>query len=264
MTPAPIHRPCPACAADRATRLAAYATAEWDVVQCDACGFVYLQNPPPYEALQEDFAWEKTSADKKKKGGSTSLSGLNRWLRARLGMQAGKRGDGLFPRLFGAGRVLDIGCGDRIRTEAPITPYGIEVSRALHARADAAMRARGGFCAHGAGAEAIWQFDPAFFDGVILHSYLEHESDPARVLQGIHRALKPGGTVYVRVPNYGSLNRRLVGAKWCGFRHPDHVNYFTLASLRAMAAKAGFTTDLLNRANLWVDDNIQALLHRPS
>lgn len=255
-------RPCPACGTDHAKRLEAYSPAEWDVVECQTCGFVYLRNPPPYQALKEDFAWEKTYAEKKKKGGSTGLSGFNRWLRGKLGLTGGKRGDKLFPRLFGAGKVLDIGCGDRIRTEPPITPYGIEISTALQARADAAMRARGGFCLHDAGADGVWKLDEGFFDGVILHSYLEHEADPLRVLKGIHRALKPGGVVYVRVPNFGSLNRRVVGATWCGFRHPDHVNYFTLASLRDMAAKAGFSTELLNRANLWVDDNIQALLHR--
>jgi hypothetical protein len=38
------------------------------------------------------------------------------------------------------------------------------------------------------------------------------------------------------------------------------VNYFTLSTLRAMAAKAGFSLALVNGARLWVDDNIQALL----
>ncbi len=258
------HRPCPACQADRSSRLEAYAPADWDVVACGNCGFVFLRNPPPYAALEEDFAWEKTYAEKKKQGGSTGLSGLNRRLRAALGLTGGKRGDAKFAAWFGAGKVLDIGCGDRIRTAIPITPYGIELSTALHARSDAAMRARGGYCLKAAGADGVWQFEPAFFDGVILHSYLEHEANPMRVLEGIHRVLKPDCKVYVRVPNYGSLNRRVVGAKWCGFRHPDHVNYFTFASLRAMAAKAGFSTKLVNHANLWVDDNIHALLQRLS
>ena len=73
-------------------------------------------------------------------------------------------------------------------------------------------------------------------------------------------AMMPGGKVFVRVPNYGSLNRRVMGARWCGFRYPDHVNYFTSATLRTMAAMAGFSMQIVNRANLWIDDNIQALL----
>ncbi len=82
------------------------------------------------------------------------------------------------------------------------------------------------------------------FNGVIMHSYLEHEVEVMAVLNGAFRALRPGGKVYVRVPNFGSLNRRLIGAKWCGFRYPDHVNYFTLASLRQVASRAGSKRNL--------------------
>jgi SAM-dependent methyltransferase len=254
------HRPCPACDADSAARVEAYAPAEWDVVQCGGCGMVYLRNPPPYEALEEDLAWEKTSSEKKKQGGSTALSGVNRWLRAQLGLTGGKRADGKYLGWFGAGRVLDIGCGARLRVGAPMIPYGIELSTALWRRSEEQMKALGGSCLHAAGAEGIWTFDEGFFAGVIMHSYLEHEVDVTGVLRGAHRALQPQGKVFVRVPNYGSVNRRVVGRKWCGFRHPDHVNYFTLSTLRAVAARVGFSTTLLNRWNLWFDDNIQVLL----
>jgi predicted SAM-dependent methyltransferase len=83
-----------------------------------------------------------------------------------------------------------------------------------------------------------------------------------RVLQGAHRALKPTGAVYIRVPNFGSLNRRVIGPKWCGFRYPDHVNYFTLATLTDAARRAGFDLQLVNGARLMIDDNIQALLRK--
>jgi len=57
--------------------------------------------------------------------------------------------------------------------------------------------------------------------------------------------------------------RRVIGAKWCGFRYPDHVNYFTLHSLRDVAARAGFSCQLVNKISLPVDDNISVLLRKP-
>ena len=57
---------------------------------------------------------------------------------------------------------------------------------------------------------------------------------------------RAGRPIYVRVPNYGSLNRKMLGAKWCGFRYPDHVNYFTTKSLGAMAGDCGLKLKLLN------------------
>jgi len=254
------HRPCPNCAADKAERIEAYAPRDWDVVACADCGMVYLRNPPAYEALHEEFAWEKTYAEKAEQGGSTPVSGWGRTLRTKLGLIGRNRVEGKFLGWFGAGPVLDIGCGEAARVHAPMTPYGIELSSALWARADAAMQAQGGHCLHEAGATGVWNFDEGFFNGIIMHSYLEHEVDVMGVLKGAQRALKPGGKIYVRVPNYASVNRRVVGRKWCGFRHPDHVNYFTLSSLRDSAARAGLTLTLLNPWNLWFDDNIKVLL----
>jgi SAM-dependent methyltransferase len=141
-------------------------------------------------------------------------------------------------------------------------PYGIELSTHLHTLADANMRVLGRYCIHGAGAKAIWDFPAAHFDGVVMNSYLEHETNVMGVLKGAHRALKRTGAVYVRLPNFGSLHRRVIAGKWCGLRHPDHVNYFTLATLRATVAKAGFTTELINRITLPFDDNITVLLRK--
>ncbi|WP_299831766.1 class I SAM-dependent methyltransferase [uncultured Roseobacter sp.] len=255
-------RPCPCCTATDAEPWDRYSPDDWQVVRCITCDMTYLRNPVAYEALEEDFAWEKTyEAKKDVSKGSTALSPGIRSLRKKLGLTHRDKHD-MYRTWFNDGHVLDIGCGLGARVRPPMTPYGIELSKALHAHADAYMRSHGGFCAHGAGAEAIWEFDERQFDGIIMNSYLEHETEAMAVLKGAHRALKNDGAVYVRVPNFGSLNRRVIGANWCGFRYPDHVNYFTLATLTDIARRAGFTTQLVNRIALPVDDNITVLLHK--
>ncbi len=140
------------------------------------------------------------------------------------------------------------------------TPFGIEISRELHAQADAKMRARGGYAVHAPAIDGLRSFEDGSFDGVIMNSYLEHEEHPAPVLAEVARVLRANGRAYVRVPNYGALNRRVRGRQWCGFRYPDHVNYFTEKSLRSMAGTAGFGTRLVNWLNLPIDDNIKMLL----
>lgn len=261
MTESSAPRPCPVCNITDATLLPEYSPEPWQVVTCNGCAMTYLQNPPAYEALEEDFAWEKTYEDKKAASrGSTPLSPYVRKLRNALGMYRDKTKS--FRRWFNDGHVLDIGSGWGQRITAPMTPYGIELSRELHRISDERMRAQGGYCLHGAGAEAIWEFDEHQFDGIVMFSYLEHETDVTGVLKGAYRALKPTGGVFIRVPNFGTLNRQVIGPKWCGFRYPDHVNYFTLCSLRRCAAKIGFQTTLVNRFTLPVDDNISVLLRK--
>lgn len=197
MTDTPALRPSPACTITSALPLARYSPAPWQVDTCSGCDMTYLRNPPAYDALQEDFAWEKTYADKKaSSAGWTRFSPYARKLRNALDMCRNKTSS--FRRWFNGGHVLDI----------------------------------------------------------------EHETDAMGVLKGAHRALKPSGGVFVRVPNFGSLNRRVIGAEWCGFRYPDHVNYFTLATLTHAAHRAGFTTELINRIRLHIDDNISVLLRK--
>ncbi len=107
-------------------------------------------------------------------------------------------------------------------------------------------------------------FPKDYFESVLMHSFLEHEEKPGELLEGVYRILKPGGHAYVRVPNYGSVNRMVTGRKWCGFRYPDHVNYFTVGSLKKLAEATGYRFKLLNKLNIAFDDNVKALLIKPS
>jgi len=259
-------RACEVCGGRSTDPVSAYSRDGWQIVSCRECRFVYLANPPAHEALEEaDFAWENSSRseEKRRKKVAPAFYGLDYATRFRMGLfeQSDMQ---KFLKWFGEGKVLDVGCGGGTRLAAPFVPHGIEVSRALAAKADEHMRRLGGYCLHGPGSEAIWQFPESYFDGIVMRSYLEHEKEAFHVLDGAFRALKPGGKVYVKVPNYGSLNRKVVGRNWCGFRLPDHVNYFTLDSLKNLAKAAGFACELKNPINLVVDDNIHALFIKDS
>jgi hypothetical protein len=54
----------------------------------------------------------------------------------------------------------------------------------------------------------------------------------------------------------------MLGAKWCGFRYPDQVNYFTTKSLGTMAGDCGLKLRLLNPLRLPLDDHLNAVLQR--
>jgi hypothetical protein len=64
----------------------------------------------------------------------------------------------------------------------------------------------------------------------------------------------------VKVPNFASMNRVVMGRHWCGFRHPDHLNYFTPKTLRLLAEATGFDVELPFLDALPTDDNMVAIL----
>jgi len=266
--PGLMERTCPHCGhgahpSDAPETLTRYGSAEWPIARCRSCGFVYLPTVPTYDRLGEELAWEKSHAAEKQRREARPITGSldrnTRWRLRLLGRNEARR----YRRLFPAGRVLDVGCGKGGRIPEEYTPYGIEISQGLARTAREKMEPRGGQVIEAPAVEAIDQLEANSFAGVILRSYLEHEAQPLAVLKGTARVLRADGSAYVKVPNFGGLNRRLMGRRWCGVRLPDHVNYFTLSSLRRMARAAGLQLTLLNPLNLPLDDNIHAQL-RPA
>lgn len=49
-----------------------------------------------------------------------------------------------------------------------------------------------------------YPFDDDFADEIHFYHVLEHLDDPVRKLEEIHRILKPGGILYMRVPHFSS------------------------------------------------------------
>ena len=44
-----------------------YSNGEWKIVECQETGMVFLENPPDYSRLVEEFAWEKTYEEESKR-----------------------------------------------------------------------------------------------------------------------------------------------------------------------------------------------------
>ena len=257
-----IERQCPQCSSDARNEVKRYSRDHWLVVECFECGFVYLWNVPDYSQLVDEFAWEKSyEAEHRRRVQERGFS--KRVAKAFRDMLVQpSRNEKIYRRLFRPGPVLDVGCGAGTSVPSGYTPFGIELSRHLWQVANARMQQAGGRCVHAPAVEGIDMFEPKMFSGVILRSILEHERQPLRLLAKVSRVLRDDGAVFVRVPNFASLNRRIRGSSWCGFRYPDHVNYFTPRSLSDMAAKCGFRMKLLHPFRVAVDDNVNGSLRK--
>jgi SAM-dependent methyltransferase len=265
-----VARTCPLCGdANAATPASRYSVDPWTVKICGGCGFTYITAAPDYAALFEQMSWEKTAQLETERREATrrvqqSLSKKTRW---RMGLLPRKKIPELLGRFAEAGNVVDLGCGDGGQLEgiAPsFVPHGIEISREAAARADARFRSAGGYAVNASCLDGLREFPDEYFTAASLRSYLEHELHPADVLRELWRTLKPGAIVIVKVPNFASLNRRVMGLRWCGFRHPDHLNYFTPDTLRRMAGACGFQTWFGPTWRFPTSDNMWALLKRPA
>jgi SAM-dependent methyltransferase len=95
-------------------------------------------------------------------------------------------------------------------------------------------------------------FPDCSFDCVYLDSVLEHVLDPVAIVNEIWRILRPGGILYVGVPNEDSLlnaarkilyamaGKRQISVKTKPFKRPFHVVGFTERSFRRILRNCGF------------------------
>jgi len=72
-------------------------------------------------------------------------------------------------------------------------------------------------------------FQENVFDAILCYQVLEHVSDPQQVLQGLYSVLRPGGRLYLTVPQGWGLHHE-----------PHHYFNFTRYGLRLLFDRVGF------------------------
>ena len=144
-----------------------------------------------------------------------------------------------------ANRSLDVGCG----AGAFLTAFaragwqseGTELSEV------AVDRLTGnGFRIHRGAIEDLEL--PNGYDVAVLSEVLEHLRDPRAALANTARALRQGGVVYLTTPNFASLSRRVLRERWRVIGVPEHLYYFSPASLRALLKLVG-----LRPVRIWTE-----------
>lgn len=81
--------------------------------------------------------------------------------------------------------------------------------------------------------------DKNIYDVLMMNHVLEHFTDLHHAMKKVKTLLKPGGHLYLRVPNHDSFDRRKMGNKWPAYL-PFHISYFSKKSLKILLAKQNF------------------------
>jgi SAM-dependent methyltransferase len=85
----------------------------------------------------------------------------------------------------------------------------------------------------------------ARFDVACAWHALEHVAEPQGALQRISSSLRPGGRLFVEVPNIDSVRARRAGEDWFHLDAEHHVAHYAPRSLRALLERAGFRVELI-------------------
>ncbi len=85
------------------------------------------------------------------------------------------------------------------------------------------------------------------YDLIFLVNLIEHVYDPLLILQKLQKLLNPGGLIYIKTPNWKSLDERIFrNHNWVGYHCPRHWILFSKKSFTRLANKANLIIHKFN------------------
>ena len=226
----------------------------YHVVACEACGFIFLADPPESDMLSRWYVEGYGSKDYSEpvQRAANLISLLRRLVKQAGLLHWAKRGRAYwrwlqrdqFDKLAPVhGRILDVGCGEGFLMHHLKKPgrelVGLEPSRA------AAHRARElGFTVHENFSEVL-QRGSALFDALILAQVIEHLEDPRLYLRDISGLLAPGGLLIIGCPNAASYLGEWFGRAWINWHLPFHLWHFTPTTIQLLLEAQGWSVQRL-------------------
>ncbi len=236
-------RRCPTCGGAEATP-----ELEKDhmrIVRCTACDLVYVSpvfDESHYKKVYRSTEYQDIVRDL---GIRSHAYRVERFGRERVDIMARHLP---IPRP----RMLDVGCSTGFVVEAArdrgwdavgldLNPSAVEFgcSRGLDLR-DVALEDA--------------ELEPGSFDAVCLFDVLEHLLEPVRTVQACTRLLRPGGILFMYVPNYDSASRLLMGRDAHFIWPTHHLNYYTPITMRNLLRREGLLPEYVATEGLDIVD----------
>jgi 2-polyprenyl-3-methyl-5-hydroxy-6-metoxy-1,4-benzoquinol methylase len=79
------------------------------------------------------------------------------------------------------------------------------------------------------------------FDVIVSMEVLEHTIQPVHIIKNIFKLLRPGGILYITVPNFNSIGRLRMKGNYPIICYPEHISFFTKKSIRVALKRTGFS-----------------------
>ena len=98
---------------------------------------------------------------------------------------------------------------------------------------------------------ALDSFEPASFDAITLWHVLEHVHTLNETLKKLKLALKPGGFLFIAVPNYTSHDASYYQQYWAAYDVPRHLYHFSPAAMKTLVSSHGLTMTTI--LPMWFD-----------
>ncbi len=209
--------------------------------QCNYCEAYYLDPHPSNDQLGRAYGATYYGE------GEQKFSGL---IQEAMDFFPKRRARQITKAMGNKGKVLDIGCGnghflEMMKAQGGVEIYGIEMPGNS---ADRASKIPGINLKIGSLQDDDYQ--ASMFDAITMFHVFEHLHNPQEMLQRISKLLRPGGVLYISVPNIDSWQARWFKGKWLHLDPPRHLFFFTPKRFTALLGEMGFSKEKEKHFNI--------------
>lgn len=228
---------CPACRSVRSRRIFEVTTIRrYAIDQCKTCGLAYSTPRPTAKDLDEFYTSTYFSHTQQDNFGYADYRGMAEYNAKRMWGQLKKYHD---LSQLPSKTLLDVGCATggflaSAAEEPDWTCTGVELSE----EAVKVAREEYNLEVYRGDLEAP-ELQGRSFGLITMWHVLEHLIDPLAELERVTKLLQPGGLLFVELPSWSGMGRRIRGQAWKQIKPPEHINYFTPASLEKVVQRAG-------------------------
>jgi 2-polyprenyl-3-methyl-5-hydroxy-6-metoxy-1,4-benzoquinol methylase len=212
---------CKLCAERQDEKL--FAKQGWDFLRCGNCGLVTIDPMPTASEVESNH--DESYADGEYAAFASAHAVRQGIAASRFLMVRPQAPEGAW---------LDVGASTgAFVAEASgggLDAEGLEISRVAVAQAQSR-----GLRVH---RTAVEDFRPEKSYAVVTaFDLVEHLVDPLPFVRRMSEWLQPGGLMAITVPNIASFAARILGPRWFFYAPPDHIHYFTPATIGRLLAE---------------------------
>lgn len=205
----------------------------YSIVQCRDCGLAFL-SPRPNKAeiakLYNTDYFHNTDIST----GYSDYSGIEQ----DLVKEADRRLDYIHKYCIG-GTLLDAGCGfGTFLLRAKEKGYHVTGCDISHEAAREMKKKRIRVVTAAIDSD---KFPKGPFDIITGWDVIEHVLSPAQSFNALSLSQKRGGFLFLTTPNLESIDAKIMGTGWYGFKRiPEHLYYFTPSTIGRYLKKSGY------------------------
>lgn len=206
----------------------------YNLVKCTKCSLYYLNPQPTKKSLQSFYTKDYFQGGLAATGYS-SYTLLDRDLsfEARIRLN-------LVKKYIHQGKLLDIGCGyGHFLKEARddgFDVFGLDISK------EAIKQLQKKYSITGKAGDVIENDLPSdVFDVITAWDVIEHIQNPRKSLQDLFKKLSKNGWLFLTTPNIKSIDAKILGKYWYGFKRiPEHLYFFSPETISQLLKIVGY------------------------